>query len=70
MERRQIDFAWTLVDWRTFDPGGAVREDALPVLRECCTTPGREAFITCVLVSREPAQGVSRRGHHQSAVGA
>jgi hypothetical protein len=48
MERRQIDFAWTLVDWRTFDPGGALppRPARLPVLRECCTTPGREACVT------------------------
>ena len=25
MEQRQIDFAWTLVDWRTFDPGMSTR---------------------------------------------
>lgn len=25
MEQRQIDFAWTLVDWRTFDPASPIQ---------------------------------------------
>ena len=40
VEQRQIDFAWTLVDWRTFDPGGCPGAAAASARDHCpCARP-------------------------------